>query len=180
MPTIWAWRHPRPRGGEGRCIGRTDLPLDRRRAKRLARRIQRAARRHDLPRVVHSSPLRRCSDVGRWLRAWGWRHVVDTRLAEVDFGRWDGQPWSAIPRDEVDAWCADFFAHAPSGGEPLTALFERVRGWSPLVGSGEGPAVIVAHAGWMLARRWFSQHGERPPQASEWPVAPRYGELWRY
>ena len=26
-PQVIAWRHPRPVGAEGRCIGRTDLPV---------------------------------------------------------------------------------------------------------------------------------------------------------
>lgn len=178
LPTVWAWRHPAACGASGRCIGRTDLPVDRRRAKRLARRIQRTARRHGLPRVVHSSPLRRCRDVGRWLRAWGWRHVVDDRLLEMDFGRWDGQPWSAIARDEVDAWCRQFASQPPGGGESLAALFERACGWSP-TGAAGGAVVVVAHAGWMLARRWRQGHGDRLPQPVEWPAPPRHGELWR-
>ena len=56
---IWIWRHPKPIGAAGRCIGRTDLPVDPRRAKRLAHRIRQHARRHHLPHAVVTSPLRR-------------------------------------------------------------------------------------------------------------------------
>ena len=75
-----AWRHPRPRGVAGRCIGRTDVAVDPRKARRLARRIHREALREvahgqaapgliapgliapgqAAPRVVCCSPLRRC------------------------------------------------------------------------------------------------------------------------
>jgi alpha-ribazole phosphatase len=172
VSTLHAFRHPRPAGAEGRCIGaRTDLPVDRRRAKRLAHRIRRLARLEGLPRVVATSPLRRCADVGRWLRRWGWRHRIDADLREADFGAWDGQPWACIAREEVDAWCAHFMGHAPGGGEPLAEFMARAARWQPT-----GAAVVVTHGGWLLARRWPIDHPGEPPTAARWPAAPRYGE----
>ncbi|NML16017.1 histidine phosphatase family protein [Azohydromonas caseinilytica] len=169
---IWAWRHPRPEGAQGRCIGRTDLRVDPRRARRLARRIDRAARRAGLPRMVWTSPLRRCAAVGRWLRRLGWTHRIDPALLEMDFGAWDGLSWDAIARAEVDAWCADFSHGRPGGGESLARMLERAAAW-PVA-----PAVVVAHGGWMLARRWSTTRGTLP-RVHEWPAAPGYGELWR-
>ena len=175
--TLWMWRHPRPEGALGRCIGRTDLTVDPRRAKRLARRIQRAARRAGLPHIVHSSPQRRCADVGRWLRRWGWRHIVDDALSELDFGDWDGRAWTEIARAEIDAWCADFETYAPGAGESLLDMLARVAAWhSP---GAVHPILVVAHGGWMQARRWIQQ-GERPPaSAAAWPACPAYGTLWQ-
>ncbi len=169
---IHAWRHPRPIGAEGRCIGRTDLALNRRKARRLARRIHAAARREGLPRVVFTSPLRRCAEVGRCLRRLGWRHRVDPALAEADFGRWEGRPWAAIDRAEIDRWCADFAAHAPGGGESLQAFMQRVRAWQP----GAPVAVVVAHAGWMLGRQWLQARPAPPAHAADWPAPPAHGE----
>ena len=183
--TLWVWRHPQPDGVAGRCVGRTDVPVDPRRSKRLARRIQATARREHLPRVVFTSPLRRAADVGRWLRRWGWAHRVDAELLETDFGRWDGLAWAHIARAEVDAWCADFAHHAPGGGEPLVALLQRAAAWSPPgVAPGQAAGVVVGHAGWMLARRWAHTHGPAEwPQANDWPPppgTPGYGVCWRF
>jgi alpha-ribazole phosphatase len=175
--TIWAWRHPRAEGAAGRCIGRTDLRVDPRRAKGLARRIQATARRHGLPREVHTSPLRRCADVGRWLRRWGWKHFIDTALIEMDFGRWDGRHWNDIERAEVDYWCAGFTSTAPAGGETLDAMLARAARWRDPVSSG-APVLVVAHAGWMLARRWRCEHGDIPPSANRWPSPPGHETLW--
>lgn len=174
-PELWVWRHPRARDAAGRCIGRCDLGVDRRRAKRLAHRIRRSARRHGLPRRVLTSPLRRCAAVGQWLRRWGWRHERLPTLLEMDFGRWDGLAWSQIPRAEVEAWCADFLPHSPGGGESLAQLFARVAGWR----APAAPVVVVAHAGWMLARRWLAARQALPVRADQWPAAPRHGECWR-
>lgn len=174
---IWAWRHPRAEGAAGRCIGRTDLRVDPRRAKHLARRIQAVARRHGLPPIVHTSPLQRCADVGRWLRRWGWTHVVDPELSELDFGAWDGRCWDDIAQASVDDWCAAFMTSAPGGGESVAALLDRSARWQPLVPT-EAAVLLVAHAGWMLARRWRSEQGEISPSAATWPLPPAYETLW--
>lgn len=186
---IIAWRHPRPQGAAGRCIGRTDLPVDHRKARRLAHRIRQAARRHGWPRVVCTSPLQRCAMVGRQLRRWGWRHVIDASLLEMDFGAWDGQPWTAIPHEEVDRWCADFRHGRPGPqhgpGESLQAMFDRVeaglaaRAVSASTRPVTLPMVVVAHGGWMQIARWLSMGLPPPSDPASWPSPPAYGECLR-
>jgi alpha-ribazole phosphatase len=172
--TLYAWRHPRAIGAEGRCIGHTDLPVDPRRAKRLAHRIRVEARRQGLPPIVLTSHLQRSLAVGRWLACWGWQHRVDPALAEMDFGDWDGRAWAAISRAEIDAWCADFLAYAPGGGEAVAALLARVRAFDP------GPArIVVTHGGWLSAALWLAAHAERMPSAEQWPAAPKPASLTR-
>ncbi|NUZ07374.1 histidine phosphatase family protein [Piscinibacter koreensis] len=165
---LLAWRHPRAEGAEGRCIGRTDLPVDRRRAKRLAHRIRAAARRRGLPRIVVTSPLQRSVVVGRILARWGWVHRLDVALGELDFGRWDGLRWNDVPRAEFDAWCAAFGSHAPGGGESVDALLLRVRAFDP--GSAR---ILVTHGGWLSAAAWL-QHGSGAPLSDRWPPAPKH------
>ncbi|HRK37175.1 MAG TPA: histidine phosphatase family protein [Burkholderiaceae bacterium] len=199
--TLLVWRHPRPDDVAGRCVGRTDVAVDPRRAKRLARRIQATARRDRLAHVVYTSPLRRGADVGKWLRRWGWVHRVDDALLEADFGAWEGQDWSHIRQEEVDAWCADFAHHAPGGGEALSTLVQRASAWQPegqagarnacgakLVAAPAGQperytALVVGHAGWMLARHWARGHAADDwPTAADWPPfpgTPGYGQCWR-
>ena len=120
------WRHPKPQGVQGRCIGQTDVNVDRRKTKRLAHRIRQHARRHHLfaqqKAAIWTSPLRRCFDVGRILRGWGWTHHVDARLGEVNFGAWDGQRWDAISKADIDAWCDNFADARPGGGESVRQL----------------------------------------------------------
>jgi alpha-ribazole phosphatase len=172
--TLYAWRHPRANGAEGRCIGHTDLPVDARRAKRLAHRIRVEARRQGLPPIVLTSPLHRCLAVGRWLARWGWQHRVDPALAEMDFGNWDGCAWAEISRADIDAWCADFLRYAPGGGESVAALLARVRAFDP------GPArIVVTHGGWLSAALWSAAHGERTPIALQWPAPPKPASLTR-
>jgi alpha-ribazole phosphatase len=155
----------------GRCIGRSDVPLDRRRAKRLAHRIRQAVRKGQCTRCVFTSPLQRCARVGRFLRRMGFVHHIDADLTELDFGDWDGRLWSGIAQEAVAAWEADFAHHAPGGGESLVMLFERVRRF--LLRRREG--VVVGHAGWITACVWLQEHPGVAPTASQWPAPLRYG-----
>ena len=176
---LWAWRHPRAIGAAGRCIGRTDLAVDRRKAKRLAARIRQAARRHGLPREIWTSPLRRAFEVGRVLRGWGWTHRVDERLLELDFGRWDGRPWCEIAHAEVALWEADFVHHAPGGGESQAELRLRIEQF--LVArsendTGVSPALVVTHAGWIGALL----SGGELDDAAHWPAPTPHMGLRRF
>ena len=175
------WRHPRPRGlasgGSARCIGRLDLPVDRRRAKRLAHRIRRAARRDGRPREIWTSPLRRGADVGRWLARWGWQHHIDDRLCELDFGRWEGRTWDQIGQPQIDAWCADFARHAPGGGESLEQLWRRCEQW--LSQRPHRQALVVGHAGWIQAAQRIVAGLPVPSSAADWHAAPGHGQCLR-
>jgi alpha-ribazole phosphatase len=176
VPNLWIWRHPRTIGAEGRCIGRTDLDVDSRRAKRLAHRVLSIARRASLPRKVRTSPLRRCAIVGRLLASQGFEHRIDDRLSEMDFGRWDGQPWTAIPHDEVSVWEADFEHHAPGGGESLAMLMRRVQAFVNELPPHDD-ALVIGHGGWINA---LLALGGPPLQSAQWPSPPAYGALTRY
>lgn len=163
---VTIWRHPKPLGAAGRCIGgRTDLPVDRRKAKRLAHRIRAHARRHGLPREVVTSPLERAAAVGRWLKRWGFRWRVDGALTEMDFGAWDGRAWRDIPPGEFERWMADFGGFDFDGGESLRQLLARAAAWQPPC------ALAVGHAGWITAWYW---RGTEPTPAS-WPRPLPYG-----
>ncbi len=167
---IVIWRHPKPEGAAGRCIGCTDLPVDPRRAKRLAHRIRRWARRQGWSAEIWTSPLRRSADVGRCLRRWGWTHHIDPLLQEMDFGAWDGRFWSSLTAEDFAAWDADFVNHAPGQGESVHRLRARVlavlQGARSQAGAAVAPRLVVGHAGWINAMLTLD---EPDLQAAGWP-----------
>ena len=176
---LTVWRHPKPRDMAGLCLGRADVPVDARKAKRLAHRIRQWARRERAPRVVVTSPLQRAASVGRWLARWGWVHRMDARLSELDFGRWDGRPWADIGAAEVQAWCDDFMRHAPGGGEPVEDLLHRCAALLAQMHDADedlDAVCVVGHAGWLSAAIWLQQAGGADATAPMWPRALRYGE----
>lgn len=141
-------RHGRPAGAEGLCYGRTDLApgAD---LEPLARRL--AAELPAIDRIV-TSPLRRARALAEAL-AHGRRLplAVDPRLCEMDFGTWEGRPWEAIARAELDAWAADLLGARPHAGESVAMLVERVAAalaeWAALPGS----VLLVVHMGTIRA-----------------------------
>ena len=172
VAVLIVWRHPRPMGVAGCCIGVTDVPVDRRKAKRLAHRIRQRARRESLPRVVWTSPLQRSANVGRCLARWGWQHRVDPRLSELDFGAWDGQPWNAIPQVDVAAWTDAFSTHAPGGGESVTQLMARCEAF--FAEHARQGLCVVSHAGWINAALRVVAGLPVPTLATQWPTSVAY------
>ena len=148
-------RHTRPCVAADVCYGITDLDL----APTFA--DEAAAIMAALPvtdRLV-SSPLRRCQRLAERIgAARGTVPVVDERLREFDFGTWEGVPWDAIPRAELDAWAADFFHARPHGGESVHMLRERVEAAiADYRRSGESH-VAITHAGVIKAALAQSGH----------------------
>lgn len=130
-------RHPKPLIEPGICYGRHDCPAED--AVSAAASLL-AELPPGLP--VWSSPLRRCRDLAERLHA---QPVIDDRLAEMDFGAWEGRRWDDIPRAELDAWAADVAGYAPPGGESPRALQRRALDFVASLAVPE--AVIVTHAG---------------------------------
>src|SRR5206468_599538 len=111
---------------------------------RVLAELQTAGLTDDLP--VYASPLRRCAALAEALRPR--RLQLDARLAEMDFGRWELQPWTAIARAEVDAWAADLLHYRPGGAENVLDVATRVAAFlADLRRRGEPQALLVCHAG---------------------------------
>ncbi|MCX7888638.1 MAG: histidine phosphatase family protein [Rhodobacteraceae bacterium] len=134
-------RHTRPLGADGLCYGRTDLPP--------GPDLANAARRLDarLPAVtaILTSPLVRCLRLAEALgAARGLKAAVDDRLAELDFGSWEGVRWDRVARAELDLWAADLTGARPHGGETVAEMAARVA--AALAEAPEG-ALVVTHMG---------------------------------
>ena len=101
-------------------------------------------------------------------------HRVDPRLAELDFGHWDGLAWDAIGAAAVTAWTDDFARHAPGGGEAVDALLRRCADFlaDPAL---RADTSIVGHAGWISAALWLQASPGALPTAAAWPAAIGYG-----
>lgn len=142
-------RHPRALAGARICYGRTDVPLAEPAdpaAEKLLAALDRPGYTERIDRIV-SSPLARALDVARAVAArTGAPLHADDRLTDQDFGTWENQPWSAIPRTQTIAWEADPINVAPGGGESAAAVVRRLRhAWTRLASS-EDTTLIVTHA----------------------------------
>ncbi|MEW6763630.1 MAG: histidine phosphatase family protein [Pseudomonadota bacterium] len=138
-------RHPQPDVAPGICYGRSDIAASPSAIAAVAQGLHEAGLPGDLP--VFASPLRRCAELADRL---GVPVTYDARLAEMDFGAWEMQPWDAIPRAEIDAWSADLLHYRPGGGESVSDVARRVAAFSDALRQANHPrALLVCHAGSM-------------------------------
>jgi len=181
MTTLYLWRHPKPNAAKYRCIGQTDLTVNRRKIKRLANKIAQFVRRHQLPKVIWVSPLLRSRLVGECLADCGFVCHIDPRLMEIDFGDWDGKFWQSIDKAQIDAWCADFANFAPDNGESLTEFFARIKDWLASFDETSPektlPKLIVGHSGWITAATMMANNQAVPTDPANWSKAISYNEL---
>lgn len=153
-------RHTRPQGAEGLCYGRLDLPPDAGFAAAARALVDTLP---PLRRIV-TSPLQRCAALAEHIAAaHGLAVHRDPRLREMDFGRWEGQPWAALPRDELDAWAADLLGARPHGGESVADL--RARALAALRDHAAPGVLVVTHHGVIKCARQL-QDGDAAWQSS--------------
>ncbi len=137
-------RHPPIALPTGICYGRLDIELSP--YTDLADIVGRLI---TLPQLVlWSSPSVRCRVVANAIAAAVGAVVrLDSRLLELDFGVWEGLPWSDVPRAELDRWAACPASFAPPGGESGASLIARVTEFYDSLKQLRGSHVVVSHGG---------------------------------
>jgi alpha-ribazole phosphatase len=173
--TLWLARHARPLIASGTCYGALDIAAD---AELTLVAAQELARVLPQGTGVQVSPLTRCQQLGDALRTLRPDLCLstDARLREMDFGHWEGVPWSNIPRDAVDAWTADFARHRFGGKESANEVLARVSSaWDELRTSGH--TLWISHSGVAQAATLLHRGIRQVTQAKDWPDSRlHYGE----
>ena len=164
-------RHGPVQAEAGLCYGVTDVGVWPEHTGAIAARIAPA-----LPQSIalHSSPRGRCMALAEAIAALRPElpsPQADPRIAEMDFGAWEGRPWQAIARGEFDAWTADFAdARAGSHGESVRGFMQRVgAAWDAWRASGRD-ALWVTHAGVIRAVLLLHQGVRCPARSAQWPA----------
>lgn len=140
-------RHPSPVGWQGRCYGRMDLALAPESATQVEDMI--AALTPLCHATVWSSPALRCLQPAVRIASAlnSLPPQVDARLAELDFGTWEGMKWDEIDRGALDLWAADPLGFRPPGGESGAQLQTRVTGFYQELQRLGGDHIVITHGG---------------------------------
>lgn len=180
---IWLVRHAQPLIASGVCYGALDVPADalatQQAASGLAPRLPTGAR-------VLVSPLLRCQQLAQALHLLRPDLFFDTeqRLAEMNFGAWEGQCWDALPPEAFEAWTNNFWQHRVGGGECVADFMTRVAEvWDAAVAASlPGVSQVwLTHAGVMRAARLIASGQREVRSVGDWPAAaPGFGACWRY
>jgi alpha-ribazole phosphatase len=167
---LWLVRHPLVQLAPGICYGASDVPADPAHTAQCAAQLAR-----ELPHGVAGacSPLGRCrslADALARLRP-DLHFSTDARLAEMDFGHWEGQPWDGIGRAAMAAWTQDFARHRPGDGESVSDFIARVQSALQATAALDVPeALWVTHAGVIKAVRWLLSGKGPLERADQWPT----------
>lgn len=172
---LWLVRHAQPLISPGVCYGATDVASDPQAMLEVAQALAKS-----LPNGVSvvSSPLKRCEHLARCLQ--GLRpdltYKKDARLAEMDFGHWEGWRWDSIPQADFDRWTADFAGHRFGGKMSVCEFMQSVvSAWDETQCRGSD-ATWITHAGVIRAATLISRGERRVHQATQWPrEAPDFG-----
>lgn len=177
--SLWLVRHARPLIAPGICYGATDVAADAQDTAALARTLAR-----DVPQraPIRCSPLRRCTALAEALCRWrpDLRWHVDARIAEMDFGHWEGVAWADIPRAELDRWSREFATLRFGGVESAQQMLDRVHEAWMETRSLAGCAVWLTHAGVIRCAGLLAQGRSSITGADQWPAEPiGYGSVTR-
>src|SRR5438105_8585103 len=166
---LWVVRHARPVVDEGMCYGALDVPAHEAETRAAARALATV-----LPAAldVVCSPLRRCRQLADELAVLrpDLTFTRDPRLAEMNFGHWEGRLWADIDRAELDAWARDFAGYPAGGnGESVAAFMSRVGQRLDESRSTAREQAWITHGG-AFKSLLLLQSGQKLPSASGWPV----------
>lgn len=115
-------RHTRVEVPVGTCYGNSDVDVAEtfpEEAKKVKEGL--AGKRFD---AVYSSPLQRCTKLAAYC---GFSDpVLDNRLKELNFGRWEGKRWEEIEDPRLQEWYDNWLSVSPMGGESFLDQYNRV------------------------------------------------------
>lgn len=177
---MWLVRHAQPLIGLGICYGALDVAADPQATRRAAQAL--ALRLPEQAQVV-TSMLQRCELLTHVLR--GLRpdlsYKTDARLAEMNFGAFEGQRWDCISAQAYDDWITDFWRHRFGGAESVSEFMARVAlAWDEARARAAGgqAQVWITHAGVIRAARLISTGVREIHEAALWPAdAPAFGQV---
>jgi alpha-ribazole phosphatase len=179
VTNLWLVRHAQPLIEPGVCYGALDVPADGQATLRAAHALALA-----LPAGVQliSSPLQRCEQLAQCLR--GLRPDLscktDARLAEMDFGQWEGQRWQSIARAELDSWTDAFNTWRCGGAESVHDVMTRVAAVWDETRAQKHPTAWITHAGVIRAASLIAKGQRHIHRADQWPKeSPAFGRWQR-
>lgn len=144
--SIYLFRHPETETPKGTCYGNSDVLPNESQLQEAVLKINQAIQ-NTTPDIVYSSPLSRCTRLAKKL-AKAENIVTEELLREIDFGRWEMQPWEQIPKNEREAWGKDYINNKVHGGENFFDVQKRVVSfWEKVIRTDYKTIFVVAHAG---------------------------------
>ena len=169
---IWLIRHAKPLVEKGLCYGRLDVGADQSLTELASDNLINAFPDHSAVKMLMTSPRQRTKQLAKLLaKRLNLNLLEEERLAEMDFGKWEGCLWADIPKSAIDDWTKDFNDHVFGGGESTGQLLHRV--WYLMRNATriKKDQIWVTHAGVIKAVQFIMNNGEPYiKSAADWPL----------
>lgn len=170
---IYLIRHTKPDIDKGICYGQSDILL----ADSFGEELKSLhTRLKSSLNIIYTSPLQRCHLLAKELSLSHGNIIINDNLKELNFGKWELQPWSEIKSAELNPWMADYVNTKCPDGESYHQLARRInKVWeSILTKAHKTPLGIITHAG--PIRALIAQLLEIPPENS-FRISIDYGSI---
>lgn len=142
---VFLFRHTSVIFGRETCYGQQDVDVAGTFAEEL-RVLQEKLNDIETPDACYCSPLKRCVRLADEI--YPGKHVIDSRLMEMNFGRWELRKWSEIGQEDIAGWIKDFVNVPAPGGESFRGLIERsIAFWNEIIDHHYNSCYVVTHSG---------------------------------
>ena len=153
---LWTIRHTKPYNPNDVCYGRLDFDVSPTFEDEATGAIEDFLKAGAKPTRLFSSPLLRAYRLAEKVSlATGLAVEKENAIQEIDFGTWEGQKLTAVPRPEMYAWMADLRGFRFPEGESFYDVDKRVETFTDTLDD-DGEFLYVTHAGVIAALQHFA------------------------
>ena len=153
---LWTFRHTKPYNPKDVCYGRLDFDVSPTFPEESRLAIEDYLKTGAKPTRLFSSPLLRCLRLAEAVsKATGLPLEKEDSLMEINFGSWEGQKLTAVPRAEMASWMQDLRGFRFPQGESFYDVDRRVGVFLDSLPD-DGEFLWVTHAGVIAALQHFA------------------------
>lgn len=144
---LWTIRHTKPYNPKDVCYGRLDFDVSPTFEEESDGAIKALLSTNAKPSRLFSSPLLRCLRLAdKASAATGLAIEKDDAIIELNFGSWEGQKLTAVPRSEMHAWTSNLRGYRFPNGESFHDVDKRVGSFLDKLPD-DGEFLCITHAG---------------------------------
>ncbi len=153
---LWTIRHTKPYNPDDVCYGRLDFDVSPTFEEESDGALQALVGANARPTRMFSSPLKRCLKLAeKAKKVMGLAVEKQDAIIEMNFGTWEGQKLTEVPREEMDAWAKDLRGYRFKDGESFYDIDRRVQSFLDTLDD-NGEFLWITHAGVIAALQHFA------------------------
>lgn len=153
---LWTIRHSKPYNPTDVCYGRLDFDVSPSFPDESSKAIEALVKSGAKPSKLYSSPLLRCLRLAeKASEATGLHIQKEDAIQELNFGNWEGEKLTAVPRNEMHSWLKDLRGFRFPNGESFHDVDKRVESFLDSLDD-DGEFLWITHAGVIAALHHFA------------------------